>query len=700
MKFVVGIDVGGTFTDAVAADENGRVVGGKAPSTPENYAVGVQDAISDLARQFGVPPADLLASTEYISHGTTSSLNALVTGNLDPVGFITTKGHGDSIFIMNVEGRYLGLSPHEMQDSLHTAKPAPLVTKGQVFEVTERIDHSGKVIVPLNEDEVRRAVEQLVEQGVSAIAVSLLWSFRNDAHEQRVRELIHEVATDMFVSLSSEISPRIREFSRNATTIMNTQLGPPLQRYLRPLERDLREQGLRGPLLIMQSSGGTISAEEAPRSAVTTVGSVLTGGVIGSARLAQQIGHRNVIATDAGGTTFLVGMVVDGEPVRSPTSVINRHPINVPTVKVEAIGSGGGAIAWVSDDGNLRVGPKSAAAVPGPAAYGAGGTEPTVTDANIVLGIINPDYFLGGRTQLRKDLAEKALLEKVGEPLGLTAEEAAAAIFEVQNSQTADLARKVVVESGHDPREFAVYGFGGSGPIHAFAVASELGASELVIPLGGAASGFSAYGLAASDVVVTAELSDPAPFPVPAERVDENFRTLEDQIRGALERQGVNYASIDIVREFDARYASQMVEVTAPAPEGAITDDAIPMMVKAFERRYAELFGENAGYSGASLQLITYRVRGIGRLPFRPRLPDHDVSVEHDASAAIKERRRVLLDVVRGFQQTAVYDYAMLQTGHVIPGPAVIEVPTTTVAIPAEREAQIDRLGNVRINLS
>ncbi|MFG2586146.1 hydantoinase/oxoprolinase family protein [Streptomyces malaysiensis] len=699
MRYVIGIDVGGSFTDAVAADEDGRIVGAKTPSTPEDYSVGVLNAVEALAAQLGIAERELLESTAYIAHGTTASINALVTGNVEPAGFITTKGHGDSIAIMNVEGRYLGLSAHEAQDSLHTRKPAPLVPKSRVAEVTERVDQAGRVVVRLNEGEVREAVERLVATGVRAIAVSLLWSFQNPAHEHRVREIIQETAPEVFVALSSDISPRIREFARNATTIMSTQLGPPLRRYLEPLERQLAERSLAGPLLIMQSSGGTIAAEEAPGSAITTIGSVLSGGVVGASRLAQQLGHRNVVTADVGGTTFLVGMIVNGEPVRSSTTIINQNPINVPTIKVDVIGSGGGAIAWIDNGGNLRVGPQSAAAVPGPAAYGAGGSRPTVTDADVVLGIIDPDYFLGGRRRLRADLAAEALLEHVGRPLGLTAEQAAAAVYEVQNAQTADLARKVVVESGHDPREFAVYAFGGAGPIHASAFATELGARELVVPLGAAASGFSAYGLAASDVMVTAELSDPAPFPLDPAVVQANFDRLEQQVRASLDRQGVEFASVELQRVFDARYTAQMFEVSAPAPEGAVDTAAIELMAKAFEQRYAELYGEGAGYAEAGLQIITYRVRGVGRMSFRPSLPEHHRVESADPAAAIKEHRPVFLQVERGFEDTAIYDYELLRAGHILPGPAVIEVPTTTVTIPAGREARVDVLGNIRVNL-
>lgn len=701
MKYVIGIDVGGTFTDAVAADDTGQITGAKTPSTPDDYSIGVLAGIGELAAQLGLDERRLLEDTAYIAHGTTASINALVTGNVEPVGFITTKGHGDSIEIMNVEGRYLGLTAQATQDSINLRKPAPLVPWRRLIEVTERIDQRGNIVVKLNEDEVRNGVARLLDEGVNAIAVSLLWSFQNPAHERRVAEIIAEISPDTFVAVSSDVSPRIREFARSSTTIMSTQLGPALRRYLRPLVKELKQRGLDGPLLVMQSSGGTISADEAPASAITTVGSVLSGGVVGASRLATQLGHSNVVTADVGGTTFLVGMVVSGEPVRASSTIINQHPINVPTIKVNAIGSGGGAIAWLDQGMNLRVGPKSAAAVPGPAAYGIGGTEPTVTDADVVLGIIDPEYFLGGKQKLRVDLAKAALLEKIGRPLGLTVEEAAAAVYEVQNAQTADLARKVVVESGYDPRSFVMYAFGGAGPIHAAAIATELGASELVVPLGAAASGFSAFGLAASDVTVSAEISDPAPFPLKPADVQRNFDRLTEQVQDALNRQGVDYSSISIHREFDARYTGQMSEVTADAPPDALIDErTVDTMGQSFDTRYTELYGAGSAFADAGRQMISYRVRGVGVLPFRPVLPEHEQAADPDASAAIKSHRQVYLQVERGFEETVIYDYSKLRSGHRFPGPAVIEVATTTVTIPADREARVDEYGNIRVNLS
>lgn len=697
MAYVIGVDVGGTFTDAVLDDGNGMVVAGKAPSTPPDYSGGVMDVLTVLAEQLGQSVEEMLANTHHIAHGTTSSLNALVMNKVPDIGFITTKGHRDSIYIMNVEGRYLGRAPEELQDPIGQSKSHGLVRKRHAMEVTERVDRDGRVVVPLNEDEVRAVVQSLIDDGITAIAVSLLWSFRNDAHEKRIREIAHEIEPNLFVAISSEVSPRIREFARNATTIMSTQIGPGLRDYLGELEGKLREKQLAGPLLVMQSNGGAVAAAEAPGNAISTVGSVLTGGVVGAVSLGEQLGHRNIIATDAGGTTFLAGLVVDGEPVRSSNTIINHHPINVPTLEVHAIGSGGGAIAWLDAGGNLQIGPHSAQAVPGPACYGAGGTEPTNTDANLVLGIIPERGLLGGRRALDVSLAREAIRTRIAEPLGLSIEDAAAAIYEVQNAQTGDLLRKTVVEAGHDPRDFIVYAFGGSGPAHCGLYAQEIGATDVVVPLGQVASAFSAYGLASSDIVLAKEMSDPAALPLDPQRVQRNFEQLEEQVRAMLDRQGLHFSAVEIEREIDMRYSMQLAEVATPIPAGDLTAQDLAEASDAFEAKYADLYGAGSGFREAGIQAITYRVRGTGVLPFSPTLPPMEEAASADASEALTGTRKVCLGASRGYVDTDIYDYTKLRAGHVLRGPAVIEVPTTTVVVPHDTTGTIDKLGNLHI---
>ena len=697
MGHVIGVDVGGTFTDAVLIGDDGSMLSSKTPSTPPDYGEGVVDAVELLAKEAGVSIEDLLGATSYIAHGTTSSLNALVMGNVPDVGFITTKGHRDSIFIMNVEGRYLGRPQHELQDIMRHSKPRHIVPRRLAREVTERVDRAGTVIVELDEAEARRTISEILAEGVRAVAVSLLWSFRNPAHEQRLRELIHEQDPDVFVALSSEVSPRIREFARDSTTIMSTQIGPGLEHYLSQLEGKLRSRGLKGSLLVMQSSGGSIAASEAAASAITTIGGVLTGGVVGCVRLAEQLGHKNIIATDVGGTTFLAGLIVDGEPVRASETVVNQFPINVPTLRVEAIGSGGGAIAWLDSGGNLHVGPKSAQAVPGPACYGSGGREPTNTDANLVLGILPETGLLGGLRPIRKDLAVEAIRTRIAEPLGLTVEEAAAAIHAVQNAQTGDLLRKIVVETGYDPRDFTVYAFGGAGPAHCAAYAAEVGVAEVVVPLGPVASAFSAFGLAVSDIVLVREYSDPMSAPFDPQWAQRNFDRLEAEVREAMQRQGIPLDKVELHREIDMRYGLQLGEVATPIAPGAIDHAALEDGVGEFERRYARLYGEGSGFREAGIHGITFRVRGVGVLNVKPQFDAHDKAKSPDSSPALLVRRPVCLDGKKGFADTPVYDYQLLKSGHVVTGPAIIQVPTTSVVVPAGMRSEIDDYGNLRI---
>ncbi|CAL9639268.1 Acetophenone carboxylase gamma subunit (plasmid) [Streptomyces sp. enrichment culture] len=695
MGFIIGVDIGGTFTDAFASDEHGRAYSAKSPSTPGRFADGMINALVELAGVIGCSVHELLSSTDYICHGTTSALNALVTGNVAKVGFVTTRGHADSIRIMNSEGRHTGLSPEQIQDMTQTDKPAPLVHRSLVREVDERIDHKGEVIVPLDEEGVRTAVRELLAEGVEAIAVSLLWSFRNPAHERAIERIVHELAPDMYVGLSSTLSPRIREYARSATTIMSTQVAPRLRAYLEPLVHRLGELGFAGALLVMQGSGGAVTAAEAPAQAITTVGSVLTGGIIGCVRVGELLDHRNIISTDMGGTTFLVGLVVDAEPVIVPTMVLGQYKVNSPMVDVTTIGSGGGAIAWIDDGGNLRVGPDSAGALPGPACFGEGGTRPTITDANLVLGILNPDNFLGGRKKLHRDLAERALKEHVGDPLGLTAEQAAAAVYTIANAQTADLVRRVVVGAGHDPRDFVLYAFGGSGPVHCAAYSADIGVREVLVPLGTTASAFSAFGLAASDILLTAESSNPGNFPLDPAEMTAEFAALEAKLRGDLDRQGIRFSSVHTAREIDVRYTMQLAEVATPVPGGTLTSDSVDAVTDAFEAKYRTLFGAESGYRDAGLQAITYRSYATGTLPLRPELPRQPD--EQPPPLRPHGQRQVWLTMQEGPQPTDIYDYSDLRRGHRIQGPAIVETTTTTVCLPRGTTGEVDALGNLRL---
>ena len=643
----------------------------------------------------GCQTAASLNDVTYICHGTTSALNALVTGDVSRVGLITTRGHRDSIFIMNLEGRYAGLEPEAIQQITATRKPAPLIPKSLALEVTERVDAAGQIVVHLNEAEVETAIDKLLAENVEAIAVSFLWSFLNPNHERRVREMIKARAPDLYVGISSDLSPKIREYPRTVTTVMNAQVGPTVRDYLKPLERQLEERGFSGSLLVMQGSGGSVSATEAPARAITTIGSVLAGGVIGAKHLADQLNHTNVITTDIGGTTLLVGMIVDGEPVFTNSTVLNQFRLNVPMMDVTSIGSGGGAIASIDAGGNLKVGPRGAGAYPGSACFARGGTEPTVTDANLVLGILNPDNFAGRTMSLDINLAREAIERVVAKPLGLSIEQAAAAIFEIQNAQTSDHVRSVVVGHGHDPRDFVMYAFGGGGPAHCHAYGAELGIREIHVPLGIAASAFSAYGLASSDVMLSAETSHPTNYPVPAALVEQIFGNLEADLQARLKAQGVQFRQITMRREIDIKYAMQIYEVAVPVKSGPIGADDMGAIIADFEDRYASIYGKGTGFSEAGYQFISYRVFATGEIPFdlpRPTI----ATLEGDVvSRAGRGRRPVHLDSRIGWQDCSIFEYDAMGAGDHIAGPAIVEAASTTVVVPAGASVTLHTSGNL-----
>ena len=478
MDYFIGVDTGGTFTDVVIMDEEGHLYFDKAFSTPKDPGQGIVAGLENCAKliQPKVSMRDVLTQTRRFCHGTTVSTNALIQRRGARVGLIMTRGFEDTLIITRGPmGRALGISPAEAMDFIHTERAVPLVPKTLIRGVSERVDVDGDVILPLNDEDVLKAVRELIESGAESIAVCLLWSFRNNAHEKRIKELISSIAPRMGVSLSSEISPLIREFERTSTTVLNAYLGPVMVRYINNLREELTRQGLTRPVQLMKCSGGLTPPQYIEREAMTTLNSGPVGGVIASKYLAKTMGYQNVVTTDMGGTSFDVGVIYQGEVEEESTPfVAHGIPLQVPTVKVVTIGAGGGSIAW-TDGRRLMVGPQSAGADPGPACYDQGGTGPTVTDALLVLGLLDPENFFGGRKRLNRAKAEAAMLDKVARPLGLTIMEAAAGIYEIVTAKMADLIRKVTVGSGYDPRQFVIFAYGGASPAHCALYGEALG---------------------------------------------------------------------------------------------------------------------------------------------------------------------------------------------------------------------------------
>jgi N-methylhydantoinase A len=682
----IGVDTGGTFTDLVQVTADGTIETAKRPSTPDDFAAGVLDVVS------AVDGNALLAGTDFFYHGTTVATNAMITGSGAKIGFITTAGHRDALPIMRIIGRSAGRSETELKQYSYTDKPSPIVPKPRIKEVFERIDHAGRVVVPLNEESARRAVRELLRDEVEAIGVCFLWSFKNRAHEQRMREIVLEEAPGIHVSVSSDIVPAMREYERSATTAVNAYLAPLLTSYLEDLEGQLSRNGLRSPMLVMQSVGGAMEARDAEQRAVNTLASGPAGGVVAARYLGSRLGQPNIICADVGGTSFDVALIVDGEAIITSTTEVNQYSLLVPTIDIVSIGAGGGSIAWV-DLGRLRVGPQSAGADPGPACYGGGGREPTVTDADVVLGYIDPDYFLGGAMKLDRGLAVEAVRERVAEPLGMSVEEAAAGIIEIANHHMSDLMRKMTIERGHDPREFVVFAFGGAGPLHGAAFGRELGAREVIFPLGNAASAFSAFGLAVSDVTTVTQLSDLALAPFEPDRVNRNLEQLEHEVLTKLTAGGLEASDVSVQRIFALRYKGQVHEVDTPVAAGRLDTPELDRAIDDFERRYETLYGRGSGFRQAGIELVTYRVLATARVQD----PQLEEQAEGDPDPA---PARIAKESIHwrgeGAVETDVYGPA-LAPGMRFDGPAVIRLAATTGLVHPGEHAFVDGYGNIRI---
>jgi N-methylhydantoinase A len=689
---VIAVDSGGTFTDCVVLDEHGRVTVGKAPSTPRDFSAGVIEAVAGAAAAMGSGLEDLLASSDLFALGTTAATNALLTRTGSRVGLITTKGHEDALIVGRTIQKAAGLNTAELTNLARLEKADPIVPRHFIRGVTERTDYKGAEIVPLNLDEARQAVAELVDAGVEAIAISFLWSFINPSHERAVADLIRKEYPELLVSASNEVAPVIKEYERGATTMLNAYLSGTTDRAISALEEQLAGCGLRRAPLVMQSSGGVTSTAKAKGHAIRLVASGPAGGVVGAAALGHALGFPNVITTDVGGTSFDVGLVVDEEPLVNARPVFDKYHTVLPVTDVASIGAGGGSIAWIEQaTGQLKVGPQSAGAVPGPACYGAGGEQPTVTDANVALGRVNPDAFLGGARPLDRELAERAIAGKIAEPLGLSVAEAAIGIVEILDARMADLVRRETIGRGYDPSDFALFAFGGAGPLHVCAYGRDVGVRAIVVPAN--ASVFSAFGIAGADVVAVAQASDPMIAPFDLDRLNALYDRLEAEALADLQADGVASADATLLREIELRYRGQVHEVRVPVPSKRLEPGDLDALIAEFEARYTRRYGRGTVHTQAGIEARTYAVRGIGRLA-KPQLA-LDSPGDADAQGARVGERDVFFRELSGFAPAGVYRWESLRSGHVIGGPAVIEAEMTSALVPPEHRAEVDSLGNL-----
>lgn len=698
-KYIIGVDTGGTFTDIVVLTEAGQIWTAKASTTPDDFSRGVMDALEEAAKTVGIKLGELLSQTTLLKHGSTVATNALITRSGVKVGFITTRGFEDTTEIMRAIGRVDGLSEEEIRHVTWVTKPEPLVPRELVMGVRERIDYKGEVVIPLNREDVMSAIRDLMEkEKVEAIAVSLLQAWANPAHEEEIRSLALEAdpSRKIYWSFGSALAQVAGEYARANTAIMNSYLGPTVERYLKGLEQKLRGAGLKGPLLIMQGNGGVAHREHV--TPIANIQSGPAGGMIASAYVAGRLGHQNVITTDMGGTSFDVGLVTEGYWRYAQEPIVERFRILQPIIDIESIGAGGGTIARVDNEtGRLLVGPKSAGASPGPVCYGGGGEEVTVTDADLILGIIDPNYFLGGRKTLNKEKAHNAIAEKIAKPLGLKPVEAAAGIFDIVNSKMSDLMRRQVVRTGYLPEEFVIYAFGGAGPVHASGFAAELGVKKIYIfpssPV------FSAFGAAAADVIHTRVMTCQYILPVDPDLVNQRLDAIEAEVQEIMTGEGFRPNQLEFRRFFTMRYRRQTAGVEMPLGWNRFNPRRGSEIQQLFEKKYEELYGVGAGYTKAGIEISAIRVDAVGKVT-KPQLKAVRAKKTGLAKARKGKRQVFFTRPERKMLDTPVYDYALLGAGTAVKGPAVIELPFTTTLVPPGFRVSVDKYLNLVMEIS
>jgi N-methylhydantoinase A len=695
-KFLVGVDIGGTFTDCVVLDRGGRITATKSSSTPPNFAEGMLAAMRIAAERLGLSFEEFCKAVGVLTHGTTVGTNALIQRKGAKVGLITTRGHEDAIHIMRGSR---GVSSRDIRKVVHfpeSSKPVPIVPKRLIEGVSERVDCFGEVIVPLNETEAEAAIRRLLAQGVEAIGVCFLWSFKFAEHEQRVKQMIRKLAPNLFVSCSTDIAPKWGEYERVTATALNAYIGPVMAKYLGNLDARLKASGYAQPLQITQCAGGSISVDKAMKTPLLTLDSGPVSGVTGSLYLGRLMSCPNIITTDMGGTSFDVGIVFGGKPEYSFVSNVAQYEYFLPKVDIQAIGSGGGSLARVdAATKTLSVGPESAGADPGPVCYGKGGTTATVTDADVVLGTINPDNFLGGRIKLDKAKATEAV-QRVADGLGLTLFQAAAGIAQIAEYKMADIIRKMTVEKGYDPRDFVLFAFGGAGPAHAGVFARELGVQKVVIPQKQIASTWCAFGAAAADILHVYEQVDIQASPFDAARVNATLGGLEQKANAQMDRDGIDKARRRFEFSIDMRHRGQINEVEVMLPEERLAKNFWENLRKRFYARYEQLYGHGSSYRDARLEIVTLRLRATATTP-RPKLAaTKKMSAKIDKKAA-RGKRSIYWSDLKKAAPTPIYDGAFLVPGNAIKGPAVVETTDTTVVVHPGRTLKVDKFCNFEI---
>jgi N-methylhydantoinase A len=680
-RYIVAVDIGGTFSDLVCLDtETGEIRNAKVPSTPPTFIDGVVDALDKV----GIEPAEMTV----FKHGSTIATNAIIQRRGARTALVTTDGFRD----------VLGAARADRTDhfDLSSLDTRPLVPRRDVVGVRERVDAEGGVVTALDETTLDRAVDLIGKRQMESVAVVYLNSFMNPDHEHRTVAAIRSALPDMYVCCSYDILPELKEFERTSTTVANAYIGPILQRYLSTLTSRLREWGFANETFIIHSGGGVMSLDAAVRLPARTCMSGPAGGAVGAAYIGRLAGYPNVISFDMGGTSCDLAVIRNGEPDhQAGWKIEHKIPVQFPAIDVSTIGAGGGTIAWIDKAGSLRSGPQSAGASPGPAAYATGGAEPTNTDANLVLGRLNPGSFLGGELALDVELARTAIEERIAEPLGLTLEEAAEGILRVSNANMVDAARLISVERGHDPRDFALMPFGGAGPVHGAYCAAELNIPTLLVPrYPGLASAFGQLRVEIRDDYQRALLrkhSEMTP-----DVLEQVFEELSALARQTLEREGVGGDDITIDRTVDLKYYPQTTYLNFDVPDGPIDEATIDALVGDFLRRHEQEFGYSVPLDLTTVEFVNARVTALGPAAVGELVPESDTGTAEEALTAT---RKVHFAEAGGWIETAIYDRGRLKAGARFDGPAILEQADSTVVVPPGARAEVDEYRNVIIDV-
>lgn len=673
MSFTIGIDVGGTFTDIVVASSDGRTIIAKATTTPADQSNGVLDGIALAARQLDLTTAALLGETSRIVHGTTVATNALLEGKTAPVGLLTTEGHRDVIEMRE------GLKPERY--NLRMAPPIPLVPRRLRLPVRERVRPDGSVAIPMDKESLDQAIAGLAAENVRAVAICFLHAWRNPEHELQAAAAVRARMQDAYVTTSSDVLPRIKEFERFSTTVANAAVGPVIDTYLHRLNDRLAASGYRGELLVILSHGGVATVAEATRLAAGTALSGPAGGVAAAVALSRGGIAKDLIAFDMGGTSTDIALVRNGQPTLSDGKTVANARIALPSLDIVTLGAGGGSIGKVDAAGLLAVGPESAGADPGPACYGQGGTDATVTDANLVLGYLDPANFLGGRRSLDHDGASAAV-QRLADRLDLTLAQAAGGIHRLVNTRMADGVRVATVRRGIDPRGHALLAFGGAAGLHVTAVAGELGVKRVVVPI--AASVLSAWGMLNTDLRVELTRGQSQAGGLDIKSLDAAFSEMEQEGRARLSWFD---GEIMIHHTADMRYGEQVFEINVPLDGVARTREAIE---DAFHAAHERLY--TYALRDQDVVLVNAGVSVIGRLPAA------SVTTRDGAAspAPPKSRRQIFLG---DWTEVPVYDFAALAPGQAMTGPVIVESDTTTVLLRVGESARFDPRGWLDITL-